>query len=129
MLKKLFQKELRIFKPETSRKRCIQKKGILYTLYSDKSNLLRIGFANDLQTLQEIILKENLILLDKKRGDLIELNLIRDTLHQLGISIINNKYLKYSNKSIRHLCTLGWPTGKSIIKQRLIKKKFILAVS
>ena len=52
-----------------------------------------------------------------------------------GIGVIEDVYNKrqnklntrYSNILIRHLSTLGWPVGRSLYKQRKIKKQLSLA--
>ena len=99
------------------------KQGLIFTLYSDKSNLLEVGFAKNNRILENKLLEDKYTLLDKKSGSLNELKILKETLNQLGILIFDNKYYKYSNTSIRHLDTLGWPVGKSIYKQRSIRKR------
>ena len=100
--------------------------GIVYTLYSDKLNLLEIGFAENKNILNNKLIEEKFILLDQKSGSLMELNILINTLKQLGVSLLNNKYFKYENAYLRHLNTLGWPIGKSFCKQKLVRKKMIL---
>ncbi len=97
--------------------------GIVYTLYSDRLNLLEIGFAENKNILNNKLIKEKFILLDQKNGSQVELDLLIETLKQLGVSLLNNKYFKYRNSYLRHLNTLGWPIGKSLYKQKLIRKK------
>ena len=103
------------------------KSGVIFTLYSDKHNLLELGFADNNSVLENKILFKELILIDKKKGTKRELNLLIDTLHELGIKDSGNLNFKYSNKLIRHLSILGWPIGKSIYKQRRIKKELTCA--
>ena len=105
------------------------KQGIIYTLYSDKYNLLEVGFAENRNILDSRINQEKFILLDQKEGSFNELKLLKETLKQLGVSIFNNNYFMYKSSSIRHLNTLGWPIGKSLYKQRIIKKKISYAIS
>ena len=100
--------------------------GIIYTLYSDKLNLLEMGFASNNKIIDKKLLDNQFILLDKKPGLLSELILLRNTLNELGLKNIQNKYYNYSNLTIRYLNTLGWPIGKSIYKQRQIKKRVAL---
>ena len=42
--------------------------GIVYTLYSDRFNLIEVGFAENDNVLQKKVLQSDSILLDKKRG-------------------------------------------------------------
>ena len=103
------------------------KNGVIFTLYSDKHNLLELGFVDNNSVLENKIMFKELILIDKKKGTKRELNLLVDTLHELGIKDSGNLNFKYSNKLIRHLSILGWPIGKSIYKQRRIKKELACA--
>ena len=98
-------------------------KGLLYTLYSDKENLLEIGFTRNQWSLKEKMMKNNFILLDTKEGCKMELNSMKCTLKQLGLRTFNEKYYKYTNVIMRHLNTLGWPIGNSLYKQRRIRKE------
>ena len=101
-------------------------KGIVYTLYSDRLNLVEIGFAENKNILNNKLIQEKFILLDQKSGSLMELNILIKALKQLGVSLLNNKYFKYKNSYLRHLNTLGWPIGKSLYKQRIVRKKIII---
>ena len=74
-------------------------------------------------------MNEKFILLDKKKGSLKELSTLKRTLEELGLLILNNRYYKYSDLLMRHLHTLGWPIGRSLYKQRVIKKKILYAVN
>ena len=67
------------------------------------------------------------ILLDKKRGKERDLNLLIKTLNELDIHFCSEFKFKYSNSLIRHLSTLGWPVGRSLYKQRKIKKELTFA--
>ena len=130
MINKLIKKELKflnkrlfeygISKPQKS----VQ--GIVYTLYSDRLNLLEIGFAENKNILNNKLIQEKFILLDQKSGSLMELNILIKALKQLGVLLLNNKYFKYKNSYLRHLNTLGWPIGKSLYKQNLIRKKIMI---
>ena len=130
MINKLIKKELkflnkRLFEYDNSKpKKSVN--GIVYTLYSDRLNLVEIGFAENKNILNNKLIKEKFILLDQKSGSLMELNILIETLKQLGVSLLNNKYFKYKNSYLRHLNTLGWPIGKSFYKQKLIRKKIII---
>ena len=98
--------------------------GIIYTLYSDKSNSIEVGFARNNKILEKKLLKSDQILLDKKRGKEKDLNLLIKTLNEFDSNHSSKLVFKYSNIFIRHLSTLGWPVGKSLYKQRKkIKKK------
>tara|TARA_B100001027_G_scaffold184359_1_gene136372 strand:+ start:114 stop:506 length:393 start_codon:yes stop_codon:yes gene_type:complete len=101
--------------------------GIIYTLYSDEFNSLKVGFAKNDKILEKKLLSEAFILLDKKKGKKKELFLLINTLKELGIKYSENLYLKYSTSLMRHLYTLGWPVGRSLYKQRKIKKEFLFA--
>ncbi len=101
--------------------------GLVYTLYSDKFNSIEVGFAENNKILQKKVLYSNSILLDKKIGKEQDLNLLIKTLKELGINFSNKLNFTYSNVLIRHLSTLGWPVGRSLYKQRQIKKELSLA--
>ncbi len=101
--------------------------GIIYTLYSDKFNLLKVGFAKNEKVLEKNFSSNALILLDKKKGNKKELFLLITTLKELGIKHSDNLYFKYSISLMRHLTILGWPVGRSLYKQRKIKKELICA--
>ena len=103
------------------------KDGIIYTLYSDEFNSLKVGFAENDKVLEEKLSSEALILLDMKKGKKKELFLLITTLKELGIKYSDNLYLKYSSSLMRHLSTLGWPVGRSLYKQRKIKKELLCA--
>ena len=103
------------------------KDGIIYTLYSDEYNLLKIGFAENDGVLEKKFSSDSFILLDKKNGNKKDLFLLITTLEELGIKYSDNLYYKYSGSLIRHLSTLGWPVGRSLFKQRKIKKEFVCA--
>ena len=103
------------------------KNGIIYTLYSDQFNSLKVGFAANEKTLENKLSSEKLILLDKKKGNKKDLFLLVNTLKEFGIKYSKNYYFKYSSSLIRHLSTLGWPVGKSLYKQRKIKKELLCA--
>ena len=101
--------------------------GILYTLYSDRFNSIEVGFAENDKILKNKILQRNSILLDKKKGKEQDLNLLIKTLNELDINFSSRLNFRYSNILIRHLSTLGWPVGRSLYKQRKIKKELSLA--
>jgi len=103
------------------------KDGIIYTLYSDKFNSLKVGFAENDRVLEKKISSEELVLLDRKKGNKKELLLLVKTLKELGIKYSDNLFLKYSSSLMRHLSTLGWPIGRSLYKQRKIKKELLCA--
>ena len=103
------------------------KDGIIYTLYSDEFNSLKVGFAKNHKVLEKIISSEELILLDMKKGNKKDLFLLITTLKELGIKYSDNLYFKYSSSLMRHLSTLGWPIGRSLYKQRKIKKELLCA--
>ena len=103
------------------------KEGIIYTLYSDEFNSLKIGFAENDKVLEEKLSSESLILLDMKKGNNKDLFLLVTTLKELGIKFSDNLYFKYSSSLMRHLSTLGWPVGRSLYKQRKIKKELVCA--
>ena len=103
------------------------KDGIIYTLYSDQFNSLKVGFAENDKVLEKKLSSEALILLDMKKGKKKDLCLLMTTLKELGIKYSDNFYFKYSSSLIRHLSTLGWPVGRSLYKQRKIKKELVCA--
>ncbi len=103
------------------------KKGIIYTLYSDEFNSITVGFAKNDRVLEKKLSNEALILLDRKKGNKEELFLLITTLKELGIKYSDDLYFKYSSSLMRHLSTLGWPIGRSLYKQRKIKKELICA--
>ena len=101
------------------------KDGIIYTLYSDQFNSLKVGFAQNDNVLEKKLSSEALILLDMKKGNKKDLYLLINTLKELGIKYSDNFYFKYSSSLMRHLSTLGWPVGRSLYKQRKIKKELV----
>ena len=103
------------------------KDGIIYTLYSDEFNSLKVGFAENDKVLEKKLSSESLILLDMKKGKKKDLCLLTTTLKELGIKYSDNFYFKYSRSLMRHLSTLGWPVGRSLYKQRKIKKELVCA--
>ena len=103
------------------------KDGIIFTLYSDEFNSLKVGFAEDIKVLEKKLSSESLILLDFRKGNKKDLCLLITTLKELGIKYSDNFYFKYSRSLMRHLSTLGWPVGRSLYKQRKIKKELVCA--
>ena len=103
------------------------KDGIIYTFYSDEFNALKVGFAENDKVLEKKLSSEALILLDMKKGKNKDLCLLITTLEELGIKYSDNFYFKYSSSLMKHLCTLGWPVGRSLYKQRKIKKELVCA--
>ena len=103
------------------------KDGIIYTLYSDEFNSLKVGFAENDKVLEKKLSSEALILLDMRKGNKKDLCLLITTLKELGIKYSGNFYFKYSSSLMRHLSTLGWPIGRSLYKQRKIKKELLYA--
>ncbi len=103
------------------------KDGIIYTLYSVEFNSLKVGFAENHKVLEKKISSEALILLDMKKGKKKDLFLLITTLKELGIKYSDNLFFEYSSPLMRHLSTLGWPIGRSLHKQRKIKKELLCA--
>ena len=103
------------------------KDGIIYTLYSDEFNSLKVGFAENDKVLEKTLSNKAFILLDMKKGKKKELFLLITTLKELGIKYSDNLFFKYSSSLMRHLSTLGWPVGRSLYKQRKIKKELLCA--
>ena len=101
--------------------------GLIYTLYSENFNLLKIGFAKNNKELETRLLEKDFILLDKKKGSRGQLNLIIKALNELEIKFSGEFNFKYTNILVRHLTTLGWPLGRSLYKQRKIKKELSCA--
>jgi hypothetical protein len=101
--------------------------GIIYTLYSDAFNSLKVGFAENDKVLEKILSSKELILLDIKKGNKKDLCLLITTIKELGIKYSDNFYFKYSGSLMKHLSTLGWPVGRSLYKQRKIKKELVCA--
>ena len=103
------------------------KDGIIYTIYSDECNSLKVGFAENEKILEKKLSSNELILLDRKKGNKKDLFLLINTLKELGIKYSDNLYLNYSSSLMKHLSTLGWPVGRSLYKQRKIKKELVCA--
>jgi len=103
------------------------KDGIIYTLYSDEFNSLKVGFAESDKVLEKKLSSKAFILLDIKKGNKKELFLLITTLKELGIKYSDNLFFEYSSSLMRHLSTLGWPIGRSLYKQRKIKKELLFA--
>ena len=62
------------------------KDGIIYTLYSDEFNSLKVGFAENDKVLEKKLSSKELILLDMKKGNKKDLFLLITTLKQLRIN-------------------------------------------
>ena len=103
------------------------KDGIIYTLYSDKFDSIKVGFAENDKVLEKKLSSETLILLEMRKGNKKDLFLLITTLKELGIKYADNFHLKYSSSLMRHLSTLGWPVGRSLYKERKIKKELVCA--
>ena len=103
------------------------KDGIIYTIYSDEMNSLKVGFAENNNVLEKELSNKALILLDMKKGSKKDLFLLITTLKELGIKYSDNLFFKYSIPLMRHLYILGWPIGRSLYKQRKIKKELLCA--
>ncbi len=103
------------------------KLGIVYTLYSDRLNSIEVGFAENDNVLKKKVLQSDSILLDKKKGKEQDLNLLIKILNELDINFSSKLNFRYSNILMRHLSTLGWPVGRSLYKQRKIKKELSFA--
>ena len=113
------------FNVDTSRDQF--KDWIIYTIYSDEFNSLKVGFAANDKVLEKKLSSKALILLDMKKGKKQDLFLLLNTLKELGIKYSNNLCFRYSCSLMRHLSTLGWPIGRSLYKQRKIKKELLCA--
>ena len=100
---------------------------IIYTLYSDEFNSLKVGFAENERVLENKLSSEELILLEWEKGNKDKLFMLINTLKELGFKYSDNLYFKYSSSLMRHLYTLGWPVGRSLYKQRKIKKELVCA--
>ena len=127
ILKKINKKYCKLISSPLNLARHKSKFGIIYTLYSDSNNSIEVGFAINDKILQNKILHSDSILLDKKRGKELDLELLIKTLNAMDINFSNKLNFKYSNILIRHLSTLGWPVGRSLYKQRIIKKEISFA--
>ena len=103
------------------------KDGIIYTLYSDELNSIKLGFAENDKILEKRLSSKALILLDMRKGTKKDLFLLITTLKELGIKNSDNFYFQYSSSLMRHLFTLGWPIGRSLYKRRKIKKELLCA--
>ena len=103
------------------------KDGIIYTLYSDEFNSLKVGFVENDKVLEKKLSSSALILLDMKKGKKKDLCLLITTLKELGIKYSDNFHFKYSSSLMKLLSTLGWPVGRSLYKQRKIKKELVCA--
>ena len=101
--------------------------GIIYTLYSEALNSIKVGFAENEWVLENKLSNETLFLLEWEKGNVENLFLLVNTLKELGFKYSDNHYFKYSNSLMRHLYTLGWPIGKSFYKRRKIKKELLCA--
>ena len=82
------------------------KDGIIYTLYADEFNSLKVGFAENDKVLEKKLSSKAFILLEMKKGNKKELFLLITTLKELGIKYSENLYFKYSSSLMRHLSTL-----------------------
>jgi len=66
--------------------------GIIFTLYSEKFNSLKVGFAENDKVLEKKLSSEALILLDMKKGKKKDLCLLVTSLKELGIIYSDNFY-------------------------------------
>ena len=101
--------------------------GIIYTLFSDEFNSIKVGFAENERVLENKLSSDALILLEWEKGKKENLFLLVNTLKELGFKYSDNLYFKYSSSLMRHLYTLGWPIGRSLYKRRKIKKELLCA--
>ena len=101
--------------------------GIIYTLYSEALNSIKVGFAENNWVLENKLSNEKLFLLEWEKGNKENLFLLVNTLKELGFKYSDNLYFKYSSSLMRHLYTLGWPIGRSLYKRRKIKKELLCA--
>ena len=101
--------------------------GIIYTLYSDKFNSIEVGFAENDKKIEKKLSTSDSILLDKRRGKERDLYLLIKTLNEIDSNLPSKFSFIYSNSLIRHLSILGWPVGRSLYKQRRIKKELSYA--
>ena len=72
MLKKYFEKKYKSFNNSSLQEKFKYKKndlkvGFIYTLYSDNSNLIEVGFTQSNKILENKLMNEKFILLDKKK--------------------------------------------------------------
>ena len=68
------------------------KDGIIYTLYSDAFNSLKVGFAENDEVLEKKLSSEALILLDMKKGKKKDLCLLINTLNLFYLEYVDNLY-------------------------------------
>ena len=101
--------------------------GIIYTLYSEALNSIKVGFTENEWVLENKLSNETLFLLEWEKGNMENLFLLVNTLKELGFKYSDNHYFKYSSSLMRHLYTLGWPIGRSFYKRRKIKKELLCA--
>ena len=83
------------------------KDGIVYTLYSDEFNSLKVGFAENDKVLEKELSSDALTLLDIKKGKKRDLCLLITTLKELGIKYSDNFHFKYTGSLMKHLSTLN----------------------
>ena len=69
------------------------KDGIIYTLYSDAFNSLKVGFAENDKALEKKLSSEALIILGMKNGKKKDLCLLITTLKELGIESVSYTHL------------------------------------
>ena len=72
MLKKYLQKKYKFFINSSLSEKLISKRnslkdGFIYTLYSDNSNLIEVGFTQNNKILENKLMNKKFILLDKKK--------------------------------------------------------------
>ena len=73
------------------------KDGIIYTIYSDQFNSLKVGFAENDKVLEKKLLSERLILLEMRKGNKKDLFLLITTLKELGIKHSDNLFFRILN--------------------------------
>tara|TARA_B100000945_G_scaffold25536_1_gene17860 strand:- start:77 stop:433 length:357 start_codon:yes stop_codon:yes gene_type:complete len=87
------------------------KDGIIYTLYSDEFNSLKVGFAENDKVLEKKLSRKALILLDMKKGNKKDLFLLIATLKELDIKYSENLFfqiLKFFNETFIYFRLANW---------------------
>ena len=92
---------------ESKRKKSI---GYIYTLYKITDQTVKIGFTKYIDIFRINIENQGYTLIEERLGSEREVNIIRDTLKELGFKPIDSfNIYKYSPILFRHLDILGWP--------------------
>ncbi len=90
-------------------------KGIVYTLYRELDNTLKVGYTFHRNKLEKVCKESGFCIIGNRVGTYREKYLLEITLKELGYQTKPDGHVyEFSTKLIRHLETLGWPVKASL---------------